>query len=48
MMAQQVLRHKSTKQEFRVVFWLTVIVNCAALAWLFTQSGQALLQSVLA
>lgn len=48
MIAQQVLRHKSTKQEFRVVFWLTVIVNCAALVWLFTQSGQALLQSVLA
>ena len=48
MIAQQVLRHKSSKQEFRVVFWLTVIVNCAALAWLFTQSGQELLRSLLA
>lgn len=48
MIAQQILRHKSAKQEFRVVFWLTVIVNCAALVWLFTQSGQAMLQSVLA
>jgi len=30
--AQQVLRHKSTKQSFREVYWATVILNCAALA----------------
>jgi len=48
MIAQQALRHKSSKQEFRAVFWLTVIINCAALGWLFTQSGQELLRSVLA
>ncbi|OYD51846.1 DUF1294 domain-containing protein [Acidovorax kalamii] len=30
--AQQWLRHKSSKQEFRTVYWTTVVVHCAALA----------------
>lgn len=30
--AQQWLRHKSRKQEFRSVYWGTVLLNCAALA----------------
>ena len=29
---QQVLRHKTRKQPFRTVFWVTVVVNCALLA----------------
>ncbi len=48
MIAQQVLRHKSSKREFRVVFWMTVVVNCVALGWLFTESGRELLQAILA
>lgn len=39
--AQKTLRHKSKKVSFRVVFWLTVIANCTALAWLHTSSGNA-------
>jgi len=42
--AQQVLRHKSQKKEFRRVFWLTVFVNLAVLVWLFTPKGQTVLQ----
>jgi len=30
--AQQWLRHKSSKQEFRTVYWATVVLHCAALA----------------
>lgn len=30
--AQQWLRHKSRKQDFRAVYWGTVVLNCAALA----------------
>ncbi|WP_299072780.1 DUF1294 domain-containing protein [uncultured Paraglaciecola sp.] len=26
--AQQLLRHKSQKKEFRIAFWMTVLVNC--------------------
>jgi uncharacterized membrane protein YsdA (DUF1294 family) len=29
-----VLRHKARKQSFQVVFWVTVVVNSAILAWL--------------
>jgi uncharacterized membrane protein YsdA (DUF1294 family) len=41
LVAQSVLRHKSRKQPFRVIFWLTVVLNCAALAWLSTPGGRA-------
>ena len=34
LLAQEVFRHKTTKQPFRTIFWCTVAVNCAALAWL--------------
>lgn len=41
--AQQTLRHKSQKKEFRLVFWLTVIANFCALAWLMSSSGEQLM-----
>ncbi len=31
---QQVYRHKTKKQPFRTIFWLTVLGNLAILAWL--------------
>ncbi len=34
--AQQLLRHKSRKQAFRMMYWLTVVLHCAALGvWLY-------------
>jgi uncharacterized membrane protein YsdA (DUF1294 family)/cold shock CspA family protein len=48
LVAQQKLRHKSKKQSFRAVFWITVILNCAAFGWLFTSTGAAALESLLA
>jgi uncharacterized membrane protein YsdA (DUF1294 family) len=39
LVAQSVLRHKSRNQPFRIIFWLTVILNCAAIAWLSTPEG---------
>ena len=40
LVAQETLRHKSSKVSFRVVFWATVLINCAALVWLHTEDGQ--------
>jgi uncharacterized membrane protein YsdA (DUF1294 family) len=34
-LAQQLLRHKTKKPMFRIVFWLSVIVNIAALSSVF-------------
>ena len=34
--AHQILRHKSSKAEFRATYWATVLIHCAALTgWLF-------------
>jgi len=41
--AQQRLRHKSKKQSFRIVFWITVLLNCGAFIGLFTPEGKAVL-----
>jgi uncharacterized membrane protein YsdA (DUF1294 family)/cold shock CspA family protein len=42
--AQQVLRHKSAKAEFRLVYWVTVIVHCLGLAaWVFQATALSLL-----
>jgi len=45
--AQRLLRHKSKKQSFQIVFWGTVVLNCCVLGYLFTPSGAELIRSVL-
>ena len=39
MIAQQTFRHKTKKQSFRTVFWLTVLLNSGAFVWLLTLNG---------
>lgn len=46
LIAQQVLRHKTRKQSFRFVFWLTVILNCCVFIWLFTSTGASALRMI--
>ena len=41
LIAQEKLRHKTQKQPFRSIYWLTVVINVAAFAWTLTPSGQA-------
>jgi len=40
LIAQDIFRHKSKKEEFQTIFWTTVVLNCAALVWLL-ESGKA-------
>ncbi len=47
LVAQQKLHHKSKKQSFRLVFWVTVLLNCSAFVWLFTPTGATTLQSLI-
>ena len=44
MAAQRLLHHKSKKQSFQIVFWVTVIINCCLFGWLFTPGGASTLQ----
>jgi len=50
LIAQNKLRHKSKKISFRVFYWVTVMINCGALAWLLTPDGsrkfKALIQTM--
>ncbi|MCU7848510.1 MAG: cold shock and DUF1294 domain-containing protein [Candidatus Thiodiazotropha sp. (ex Lucinoma kastoroae)] len=46
--AQQKLRHKSKKQSFRTIFWVTVLLNCGLFIWLLTPTGGAIVKSLIA
>lgn len=45
--AQRLLRHKSAKASFQVTFWVTIVLNCGALGWLFSPSGARAIHAVL-
>ena len=47
LVAQRLLRHKTRKQPFRAVFWLTVLINLVVLGWLWTGDGQAYIDAML-
>jgi uncharacterized membrane protein YsdA (DUF1294 family)/cold shock CspA family protein len=47
LLAQKMLRHKSQKEEFKTLFWATIIINCCALGWLLTRSGSIFLNAFL-
>jgi len=47
LVAQQLLRHKSKKQEFQFVFWLAVAINIGVLGWLLSANGAQFLASLL-
>ncbi|MGV2842046.1 DUF1294 domain-containing protein [Vibrio cyclitrophicus] len=42
LIAQDKLRHKTQKQPFRAIYWVTVAMNVAAFVWTLTPSGQAI------
>jgi uncharacterized membrane protein YsdA (DUF1294 family)/cold shock CspA family protein len=44
LIAQKMLRHKSRKVEFRIMFWLTVVLNVGFYVWLFTPTGAEMLR----
>ncbi|WP_051207504.1 DUF1294 domain-containing protein [Saccharospirillum impatiens] len=46
-LAQHRFRHKTQKAAFRRLFWVTVALNLAGLAWLMTPAGSAALRAFL-
>lgn len=47
LVAQQKLRHKSKKESFRFVFWVTVLLTFGVFVWLFSSAGSDLLDSLI-
>jgi uncharacterized membrane protein YsdA (DUF1294 family)/cold shock CspA family protein len=47
LIAQQKLRHKSQKQSFRFVFWITVVLNCSVFVWISTEKGAEIFRVLL-
>lgn len=45
-LAQTKLRHKSSKTEFKSVYWFTVLLNLGGLFWLHTENGSSFLNNV--
>lgn len=46
--AQKILRHKSQKQPFKAILWLTIIVNISVFILTFTALGHGWLQEIVA
>ncbi|MFT5722224.1 MAG: uncharacterized membrane protein YsdA (DUF1294 family) [Motiliproteus sp.] len=45
LIAQQYFRHKTHKKSFRLMFWMTVVVNISFIGWLHTDAGGEVLQT---
>jgi len=44
LLAQKLMRHKTRKQPFQTLFWITTGLNGALFIWLLTPQGQSALQ----
>ncbi len=42
LLAQKILRHKSKKEEFQAIFWVTVFMNCCVLVWLLVTKDDSI------
>ncbi|MGE4544136.1 MAG: DUF1294 domain-containing protein [Pedobacter sp.] len=47
LVAQQNLRHKTKKESFRFIFWVTVVLNLFGFIWLLSPTGSKSLNSLL-
>ncbi|NVJ99763.1 MAG: DUF1294 domain-containing protein [Alphaproteobacteria bacterium] len=45
--AQKLVRHKTRKQPFRLIFWITLLSNLVVLVWLMSENGQQALSDLL-
>lgn len=48
LLAQAKLRHKTQKQPFKAILWMSIFGNICGFAWALTAQGQAVLQPILA
>ncbi|EGA70533.1 cold-shock DNA-binding domain protein [Vibrio sinaloensis DSM 21326] len=46
LLAQHTLRHKSQKQPFKTILWVTIIINIAFFIWTLTPAGLSVVRSI--
>ncbi len=47
LVAQFQFRHKSRKQPFKFILWITIFINIGCFVWQFTASGKVLINGIL-
>lgn len=47
LVAQRIFRHKSNKQSFLNIFWVTVFFNCGVFIWMLTPQGSIVLGTLI-
>lgn len=47
LLAQKLVRHKTRKQPFVTIFWITTLVNAGIFVWLLTPEGAEALQTII-
>ncbi|WP_353155188.1 DUF1294 domain-containing protein [Herminiimonas fonticola] len=45
-LAQRILRHKTSKPSFQRIYWVTVVLHCACVAWLLSPYGRDALHAL--
>ena len=46
LIAQSKIRHKSKKMSFKIVYWITVVMNCSLLVWLLSPQSSTVLKEI--
>jgi len=46
LVAQQLLRHKTRKLAFRMMFWTTVALNCGVLVYIHSPQGAGVMRHI--
>ncbi len=46
LIAQSKIRHKSKKLSFKIVYWITVVMNCSLLVWLLSPQSSTVLKEI--
>lgn len=47
LLAQRTFHHKTQKQSFQAIYWVTVALNCVAFGWLLSPSGLRAVKSLM-
>lgn len=47
LLGQQLIRHKSKKLSFQIIFWMVVIINLTAFIWFFSDTGNSFLMAII-